>query len=143
MPGSPNSGDPPGKTNVIDSTGIYFTPNMRHLDRGAEEIDCGQYDRAQYVFGASGAAAFFSALLQSSSVKVLDQLSGEGTTGTQNAAFFAESLFMASLLDQANAWRDGNQPGSVPTDAAPLAGLAQTLSTASDALNAYLNPPAN
>jgi GT2 family glycosyltransferase len=47
------------RTNVIDSTGIYFTPNMRHLDRGAEEIDRGQYDRVQYVFGASGAAAFF------------------------------------------------------------------------------------
>jgi GT2 family glycosyltransferase len=47
------------KTNIIDSTGIYFTPNMRHLDRGAEEIDRGQYDQVQYVFGASGAAAFF------------------------------------------------------------------------------------
>src|SRR5271166_854770 len=47
------------KTNVIDSTGIYFTRNMRHLDRGAEERDTGQYDRAQYVFGASGAAAMF------------------------------------------------------------------------------------
>ncbi len=33
------------KTNIIDSTGIYFTPNMRHLDRGAEEIDRGQYDQ--------------------------------------------------------------------------------------------------
>jgi len=49
----------PHKTNIIDSTGIYFTPNMRHLDRGAEEPDRGQYDRLQYVFGASGAAAFF------------------------------------------------------------------------------------
>ena len=47
------------KTNVIDSTGIYFTRNMRHLDRGAEERDTGQYDRVQYVFGASGAAAMF------------------------------------------------------------------------------------
>jgi GT2 family glycosyltransferase len=47
------------KTNIIDSTGIYFTPNMRHLDRGAEEIDHGQYDRVQYVFGTTGAAAFF------------------------------------------------------------------------------------
>ena len=46
-------------TNVIDSTGIYFTRNMRHLDRGAEEIDRGQYDRTQYVFGATGAAALF------------------------------------------------------------------------------------
>lgn len=49
----------PHQSNIIDSTGIYFTPNMRHLDRGAEEVDRGQYDRPQYVFGASGAAAFF------------------------------------------------------------------------------------
>jgi GT2 family glycosyltransferase len=49
----------PRKTNIIDSTGIYFTRNMRHLDRGAEERDGGQYDRVQYVFGASGAAAMF------------------------------------------------------------------------------------
>jgi GT2 family glycosyltransferase len=49
----------PHQSNVIDSTGIYFTRNMRHLDRGAEEADRGQYDRAQYVFGATGAAAMF------------------------------------------------------------------------------------
>jgi GT2 family glycosyltransferase len=47
------------ETNIIDSTGIYFTPNMRHLDRGAEEGDTGQYERLQYVFGTSGAAAMF------------------------------------------------------------------------------------
>jgi GT2 family glycosyltransferase len=47
------------KTDIIDSTGIYFTRNMRHLDRGAEQRDRGQYDRVQYVFGASGAAAMF------------------------------------------------------------------------------------
>lgn len=49
----------PHQTHTIDSTGIYFTRNMRHLDRGAEETDHGQYDRAQYVFGATGAAAMF------------------------------------------------------------------------------------
>jgi GT2 family glycosyltransferase len=49
----------PHQTHTIDSTGIYFTRNMRHLDRGAEELDHGQYDRAQYVFGATGAAAMF------------------------------------------------------------------------------------
>ena len=47
------------QTNIIDSTGIYFTRNMRHLDRGAEEIDRGQYDRPQYVFAATGAAVMF------------------------------------------------------------------------------------
>ncbi len=49
----------PPQTRVIDSTGIYFTRNMRHLDRGGEEIDSGQYDRPQWVFGATGAAAMF------------------------------------------------------------------------------------
>jgi len=47
------------RSNVIDSVGVYFTRNMRHLDRGAEEIDHGQFDRMQYVFGATGAAVMF------------------------------------------------------------------------------------
>src|SRR6516165_12109092 len=47
------------RTRIIDSTGIYFTRNMRHLDRGAEERDEGQYNRVQWMFGASGAAAMF------------------------------------------------------------------------------------
>ena len=50
--------DPP-RTKVIDSTGIYFTKNLRHLDRGAEELDRGQYDQPAYVFGATGAAALY------------------------------------------------------------------------------------
>jgi len=47
------------KTSIIDSAGVYFTRNMRHLDRGAEEVDRGQYDRSQYVFAATGAAVMF------------------------------------------------------------------------------------
>jgi GT2 family glycosyltransferase len=48
------------RSRIIDSTGIYFTRNLRHFDRGAEEIDRGQYDHPEYVFGATGAAAAFS-----------------------------------------------------------------------------------
>lgn len=44
---------------MVDSTGIYFLRNLRHLDRGAEELDRGQYDQAEYVFGATGAAALY------------------------------------------------------------------------------------
>ncbi len=44
---------------VLDSTGIYFTPAMRHFDRGSKEIDTGQYDTCEYVFGATGAAALY------------------------------------------------------------------------------------
>ncbi len=43
----------------IDSAGIYFTPNMRHFDRGWHERDNWRYDRVDYVFGASAAAALY------------------------------------------------------------------------------------
>ncbi|MDA2926659.1 glycosyltransferase [Acidobacteria bacterium AH-259-G07] len=41
---------------ILDSTGIFFTLSQRHLDRGSEEVDGGQYDRRQLVFGITGAA---------------------------------------------------------------------------------------
>ena len=43
----------------IDSAGIFFTPTMRHFDRGWHEPDNGVYDRSEYVFGASAAAALY------------------------------------------------------------------------------------
>lgn len=63
LPTRPNAdgqeSGPPGDRRVIDSTGIYFTPMQRHFDRGAGEQDEGQYELREYVFGASGAAAFY------------------------------------------------------------------------------------
>jgi GT2 family glycosyltransferase len=43
----------------IDSTGIFFTPAMRHFDRGWHEPDGHHFERMEYVFGASAAAALF------------------------------------------------------------------------------------
>jgi GT2 family glycosyltransferase len=43
----------------IDSTGIFFTPAMRHFDRGWHEPDQPRFDNIQYVFGASAAAGLF------------------------------------------------------------------------------------
>lgn len=43
----------------IDSTGIYFTPAMRHFDRGWHEAETHQFDRTEYVFGATAAAALY------------------------------------------------------------------------------------
>ncbi len=43
----------------VDSTGIYFTPMLRHLDRGSLEIDEGHYRQPEYVFGATAAAALY------------------------------------------------------------------------------------
>jgi GT2 family glycosyltransferase len=47
------------KPKILDTTGIYFTPTQRHFDRGSGALDAGQFDRREYVFGASGAAAVY------------------------------------------------------------------------------------
>src|SRR6266478_1487403 len=44
---------------LVDSTGIYFTPMLRHLDRGSQEVDNGHYLHYEYVFGATAAAALY------------------------------------------------------------------------------------
>ena len=45
---------PDGAT--LDSAGISLPHHRRPRDRGSEEQDRGQYERGEYVFGASGAA---------------------------------------------------------------------------------------
>ncbi|MBL8241003.1 MAG: glycosyltransferase family 2 protein [Bryobacterales bacterium] len=44
---------------MIDSTGMYFTPMLRHLDRGSQQPDNGEYSNFEYVFGATAAAALY------------------------------------------------------------------------------------
>jgi GT2 family glycosyltransferase len=44
---------------LVDSTGIYFTPNLRHLDRGSLRLDDGRFRNYEYVFGATAAAALY------------------------------------------------------------------------------------
>jgi len=79
-----------GEKKVLDTTGIYFTPAQRHLDRGSGQPDCGQYDSSDYVFGASGAAAFFRR-------KMLGELRVDGE-------YFDEAFF-AYREDADLAWR--------------------------------------
>lgn len=83
-------GKEPEFSRVIDSTGIYFTPSLRHLDRGAEEVDIGQYEVLQYVFGVTGAAALYRK-------KMVEDVSVDGE-------FFDEQFF--SYREDADvAWR--------------------------------------
>ncbi|HET9943019.1 MAG TPA: glycosyltransferase family 2 protein, partial [Terriglobia bacterium] len=44
---------------TLDSTGIVMLRSQRHLDRGADQTDQGQFDRPEDVFGPSGAAALY------------------------------------------------------------------------------------
>jgi GT2 family glycosyltransferase len=75
---------------VVDSTGIYFTPSLRHLDRGSEEIDDGRYGEFEYVFGTSGAAALYRR-------EMIDDISIGGE--------FFDSDFFAYREDADVAWR--------------------------------------
>lgn len=43
----------------VDSAGIYFTPTFRHFDRGTHQPDGPEFSQPAYVFGATGAAAFY------------------------------------------------------------------------------------
>ena len=35
---------------------MYITPEIRHFDRGSQELEKSQYDKTQFVFGSTGAA---------------------------------------------------------------------------------------
>lgn len=46
-------------TDIIDSTGLVIRKNRRGFDRGQGEVDRGQYDKQEYIFGSSGAAVLY------------------------------------------------------------------------------------
>ena len=75
---------------TIDSAGIVWLRNQRHLDRGADEPDLGQYDRPEEIFGPSGAAALYR-------VQALQETAIHGQ-------FFDEDFF-AYREDADLAWR--------------------------------------
>lgn len=52
----PARGDEP---RLLDACGMRLVPTWRHLDRGSGEVDQGQLDRPERVFGATGAATLF------------------------------------------------------------------------------------
>jgi outer membrane autotransporter protein len=84
------------------------------------------------------AATFFTRLLQAGSLRVLDQLSGEGTSGTQNAAFTASALFGQTMDSQMAAWLAGNRSSS--TDRAALGYAAEAPNGPASAFNAIKAP---
>lgn len=49
------------RSDILDSTGLRVTNGWRMVERGAGEIDKGQFDALRDVFGPSGACAMFRA----------------------------------------------------------------------------------
>ncbi|MFA5149480.1 MAG: glycosyltransferase [Candidatus Omnitrophota bacterium] len=45
---------------LIDSTGLFLSPWLTAGERGYGKLDRGQFEKAGYVFGATGAVAFYS-----------------------------------------------------------------------------------
>lgn len=56
---SKRDGEDGGRTNFIDTAGITITREHRFIDRSQGDIDYGQYDQEEEIFGASGAAAIY------------------------------------------------------------------------------------
>jgi GT2 family glycosyltransferase len=75
---------------VVDSTGIYFTPNLRHLDRGSLEVDNGHFSNFEFVFGATAAAALYRR-------EMIDDIAIDGE--------FFDSDFFVYREDADVAWR--------------------------------------
>src|SRR6266852_6282589 len=75
---------------IVDSTGIYFNPMLRHLDRGSQEVDNGHYLNYEYVFGATAAAALYKRAM-------IDDISLDGE--------FFDSDFFVYREDADVAWR--------------------------------------
>jgi GT2 family glycosyltransferase len=75
---------------LVDSTGIYFTPNLRHLDRGSLQVDNGHFRNYEYVFGATAAAALYRR-------EMIDDISVGGE--------FFDADFFAYREDADVAWR--------------------------------------
>jgi GT2 family glycosyltransferase len=75
---------------VVDSTGIYFNPMLRHLDRGSQEVDNGHYLHYEYVFGATAAAALYRR-------EMIDDIAIDGE--------FFDSDFFVYREDADVAWR--------------------------------------
>ena len=73
------------------------------------------------------AATLYTNLLMTGTPNALSQLSGEGTTATQNAAFASGRMFDSLIMDQGAFWRGGETADSegVTYREAPLAYAAE------------------
>ena len=74
----------------LDSTGMYFTPMLRHKDRGCMETNNGHYRHVEYVFGATAAAACYRR-------EMIEDIAVEGE--------FFDADFFAYREDADVAWR--------------------------------------
>lgn len=73
---------------MLDSAGGYFTPLLRHHDRGSGQIDNGQYDAPEYVFAYTGAVVLFRRAM-------IEQVSIHGEFLDEDFFFYREDADLA------------------------------------------------
>jgi GT2 family glycosyltransferase len=94
-----------GRTNVIDSTGHVIHKNRYAINRGEDQIDNGQFDKEDYVFGTTGAVPLYRR-------EMLDDIAWQGE-------YFDASFFiMLEDVDldwraQLRGWKCLYAPGAV------------------------------
>ncbi len=106
----------PLSPSTLDSAGMELTDNLRHLDRGSDQLDQGQFNRPEFVFGITGACLLISKIavqklilpsnnFQSSLYQIYPQLE----VGVQERYELFDESFFAYREDADLCWRASNQ----------------------------------
>ena len=79
---------------TIDTTGIMMQKSLRAYDRGAGEIDRGQYNETDHIFGASGALALYR-------ISALKTIATDGAMYDPHFFMYKEDVDLAWRLERA------------------------------------------
>ena len=127
----------------VDVT-LTRTPFGAVAGLNANQRAVGNALEAAYAMTLTGpAATLYTNLLMTGTPNALSQLSGEGTTAAQNAAFASGRMFNSLMMDQGAFWRSGETTDSegVTFREAPMAYAAEKKKPAPAAFKELKAPP--
>jgi GT2 family glycosyltransferase len=88
----------------LDACGMVLRPSWRHLDRGSDEEDRGQYGMREEVFGGTGAATLYS-------LEALRDCAVDGAVFDADFHSFREDAELSFRLRE-RGWRTVYEPGA-------------------------------